>query len=106
MVIARMLKARGPKGTGRISLSCAPPPITMGAPAVWVRVSTGVRAPAAAVPDTTYATTRPIPVSPPPAAGEMQAWRKLQFNQLAGEAWSDPKISFNQGMASAWLSPN
>ena len=34
-------------------IDCAPPPIAMGAPAAWVRVSTDVMAPAAAVPDTT-----------------------------------------------------
>ena len=39
---------------GVTAIDCAPPPITMGEPAVWVTLSTGVTAPAATVPDTTY----------------------------------------------------
>ena len=44
---------------GVTAIDCAPPPITMGEPAVWVTLSTGVTAPAATVPDTTYTITAP-----------------------------------------------
>src|ERR1022692_2234430 len=46
-------------------MDCAPPPIAMGEPAVWVTVFTGVTTLAAAVPETTYAITSLMMLPPP-----------------------------------------
>jgi hypothetical protein len=50
---------------GVTTIDCAPPPITMGEPAVWLTVSTGVTAQAATVPDTTYPNDRARSAYPP-----------------------------------------